>query len=167
MPETLRYAFADTPYGTALAAFTDNGLCSLELGDSRPGLLDALAARHPGATLAEDGKGLQSSMAEIVRFIDHPETAPALALDPHGTDFQKQVWEQLMAIPCGQTRTYSDVARALNRPEAVRAVASACAKNRIALFIPCHRVLRKDGGLGGFHWGVERKKALLDNERNA
>lgn len=104
-------------------------------------------------------------MAAITRFIADPQTRPALSLDPHGTDFQKQVWEQLMTIPCGQTRTYSDIARALERPEAVRAVASACARNRIALFIPCHRVLRKDGGLGGFHWGVERKKALLENER--
>ena len=165
MPETLRYAFAETSLGHALAAFTDTGLCSLEFGDTRPELLDVLTKRYPKATLAEDAKALQPAMADITRFLRHPETTPTLALDPHGTDFQKQVWKQLMTIPCGQTRTYSDVAQALNRPQAVRAVASACAKNRIGLFIPCHRVLRKDGGLGGFHWGLERKEALLANER--
>ena len=166
MPEILRYAFADTPLGHALAAFTQTGLCSLEFGDSRSELRDSLTVRHPDATLTEDAKALQSAMADITRSIQRPDTASALPLDPHGTDFQKQVWKELTTIPCGQTRTYSDVAQALNRPQAVRAVASACAKNRIALFIPCHRVLRKDGGLGGFHWGVERKRALLANERD-
>ena len=165
MPETLLYDFADTSIGVALAAFSKTGLRSLEFGDSRPELLDALTARHPGATLRHDTQALQSAMADITRFIQNPATQPDLDLDPHGTDFQKLVWKQLTAIPCGQTRTYSDVAQALNRPQAVRAVASACAQNRIALFIPCHRVLRKDGGLGGFHWGVERKRALLANER--
>lgn len=165
MPDTLRHASARTLFGPVLAAFTENGLRSLEFGDSSAELLKSLSQRFPNATLVDDAAELAPTMAAIATFIEHPQAVPDLALDPHGTDFQKQVWKQLMTIPCGQTRTYSDVAQALNRPQAVRAVASACANNRIALFIPCHRVLRKDGTLGGFHWGLERKEAMLANER--
>ncbi|MEF2231198.1 MAG: methylated-DNA--[protein]-cysteine S-methyltransferase [Pseudodesulfovibrio sp.] len=166
MPErpTIRHATVRTRFGHALAAFTPRGLCSLELGDGEKPLLRSLAARFPTAELVESGRDLGPQLAAITEFLEAPGKGLDIPLDPHGSDFQKAVWRQLMAIPAGQTRTYSDVARAMGRPEAVRAVASACGRNRLAVAVPCHRVVRKDGGLGGFFWGIERKKALLENE---
>ena len=164
MPTTIRYAMIKTRFGHALAAFTPKGLCSLELGDGEAALLRSLAARFPGAELVESAAELKPQATAIAAFLEAPSTGLALPLDPHGSDFQKAVWRELMAIPAGETRTYSDVARAMGRPQAVRAVASACGRNRLAVVVPCHRVVRKDGGLGGFFWGIERKKALLENE---
>ena len=161
---TIRYAAIKTRFGHALAAFTPKGLCSLELGDDAPALLRSLAVRFPDAELVESASGLKAETAAIAAFLEAPAKGLDLPLDPHGSDFQKSVWRELMAIPVGETRTYSDVARAMGRPQAVRAVASACGRNRLAVVVPCHRVVRKDGGLGGFFWGIERKKALLENE---
>ena len=160
----IRYATIKTRFGHALAAFTPKGLCSLELGDDAPALLRSLAARFPDAELVESAAGLKAQTSAIAAFLETPAKGLDLPLDPHGSDFQKSVWRELMAIPAGETRTYSDVALAMGQPQAVRAVASACGKNRLAVVVPCHRVVRKDGGLGGFFWGIERKKALLKNE---
>lgn len=162
---TIRYATVKTRFGHALAAFSPKGLCSLELGDGVKPLLRELAARFPDARLVESGQDLGPQLEAIKNFLESPGRGLDLPLDPHGSDFQKAVWRELMAIPAGETRTYSDVARGVGKPQAVRAVASACGKNRLAVVIPCHRVVRKDGGLGGFFWGVERKQALLENER--
>lgn len=161
---TLRHAAVTTRFGVMLAAFSDRGLVSLEMGDDAAALLRALGQRFPGAELSDDGPGLREQTAAIAAFINDPARPLGIALDPQGTPFQREVWRVLMDIPAGETRTYSQVAEAVGRPSAVRAVASAVGANRLAVIVPCHRVVRKDGGLGGFHWGVERKAALLAGE---
>ncbi|MDD3312287.1 methylated-DNA--[protein]-cysteine S-methyltransferase [Pseudodesulfovibrio sp.] len=161
---TLRHAAVTTRFGLLLAAFSDRGLVSLEPGDDAAALLRSLAERFPGATLSDDAPGLREPLAAIAAFIDDPARPLGIALDPQGTPFQREVWRALTAIPAGQTRTYSQVAEAVGRPSAVRAVASAVGANRLAVIVPCHRVVRKDGGLGGFRWGVGRKAALLQAE---
>ncbi len=161
---TLRHSFARSSVGPVLAAFTDNGLCSLEFGESQAALIQALADRFPEADLLDGSPELDTAMATLIAFLQAPENKPDISLDLQGTDFQKSVWRELMTIPFGQTRTYSDIAEALGIPDSVRAVASACARNRVAVIVPCHRVLRKDGTLGGYYWGLEKKKALLKNE---
>jgi len=161
---TLRHAAVTTRFGVLLAAFSDQGLVSLEMGDDAAVLLRALGERFPGANLEEDEPGLREPLAAIAAFIEDPAGRLDIPLDPRGTEFQLKVWRALMDIPAGQTRTYTQVAEAVGRPSAVRAVASAVGANRLAVIVPCHRVVRKDGGLGGFHWGVGRKAALLEAE---
>lgn len=160
----IRYACAESHLGPVLAAFTENGVCSIEFGESKEGLVRALAERFPLAELRDGGPHLQKEVSEIVAFIRTPAKGLSLPLDIQGTAFQQRVWKALRAIPAGETRTYSQVAESLGMPGSVRAVASACAKNGIAVAVPCHRVVRKDGGLAGYRWGVERKQALLDAE---
>jgi len=159
-----RHAVLNTRSGPLLAAFSDRGLVSLEPGDDATALLKALAGRFPGVELVEDDAGLREPLSVIAAFLDDPARKPEVPLDMQGTSFQREVWRALMDIPAGETRTYSQVAEAIGRPAAVRAVASAVGANRLAVIVPCHRVVRKDGGLGGFHWGVERKAALLASE---
>jgi len=161
----IRYAYAESHLGPILAAFTENGVCSIEFGENTQALLASLRDRFPQASLRDGGPHLQDQLAEIVAFIKTPQSGLSLPLDIQGTAFQQRVWKELQAIPAGQTRTYTQVAEALGQPDAARAVASACAQNRIAVAIPCHRVIRKSGELAGYHWGLERKKALLDSEK--
>jgi len=160
----IRFAYAESFLGPILVAFTDKGVCSIEFGDSKGPLIDALSVRFPQASIRDGGGHLDALMAEIVDYIKSPTASFSLPLDIQGTVFQQRVWKELQAIPAGETRTYSEVAEALGIPGSVRAVASACARNRLAVVVPCHRVLRKGGELAGYYWGLERKKALLDNE---
>ena len=161
----IRFATADSFLGTVLAGFTDLGVCAIELGDTREELVHALRERFPEADLRDAQAELAPLLREVTDFVRSPDQGLDLPLDIRGTAFQQRVWRELARIPAGETRTYSDVARALGKPKAVRAVATACAANPLAVAVPCHRVLRKSGELAGYRWGLDRKKALLDNER--
>ena len=160
----IRYASAGTSLGRVLVAATDRGICSIELGDSDDELIARLIERFPNAELAGDDPEFAARLEKVVAMVDRPGTGLDLPLDIRGTAFQRQVWEALRAIPFGSTTTYTEVARSIGRPDAVRAVAGACASNKLAIVIPCHRVIRGDGGLAGFGWGIERKRTMLDRE---
>jgi AraC family transcriptional regulator of adaptative response/methylated-DNA-[protein]-cysteine methyltransferase len=165
--ETIRYTVVDSPLGHALVAATERGVCMTALGDERAALVADLRRRFPAAEIVEDDAALAEWAGRIVAFITRPEAQPDLPLDISGTAFQAQVWRALQKIPLGHTATYTEIAEALGRPQAVRAVAQACASNKLALLVPCHRVVRRDGDLAGYRWGVERKRALLAREREA
>jgi AraC family transcriptional regulator, regulatory protein of adaptative response / methylated-DNA-[protein]-cysteine methyltransferase len=162
----IRYTIAKDKLGWLLVAQADKGICKIALGDSFEGLEADLRAEFPNALLHRDESGLNAVVAQITAYLER-QTGADLALDPQGTPFQRQVWEALRQIPAGQTRSYQEVARQIGRPEAVRAVANACGANPIALLIPCHRVVRGDGSLGGYRWGVERKRQILALEKSA
>lgn len=161
--QTIRYACFATPLGTVLAAATDKGLCSIKLGDDRAQLKRLLGEEFAAAELIEDS--LQELKEKIVAFIDGEASLARVPLDIRGTVFQRRVWETLRRIPRGETRTYQDIARAIGAPRAVRAVGSACGANPVALAVPCHRAVRSDGGLGGYAWGLQRKRKLLALEK--
>jgi AraC family transcriptional regulator of adaptative response/methylated-DNA-[protein]-cysteine methyltransferase len=159
--ERIRYTSIDTPLGFVVAACTARGVCAVRLGPSEAALVKELGSEFPHATIERDDDGLVAVahvLAGAVRGDDDPTVLP---LDLEGTAFQIRVWEVLRSIPVGETQTYSQVAAALGEPRAVRAVASACAANGAALTVPCHRVVRRDGTLGGYRWGVATKRALL------
>jgi AraC family transcriptional regulator of adaptative response/methylated-DNA-[protein]-cysteine methyltransferase len=137
------------------------------LADGRDGLVAALRQRFPAAEIVADEAGLKDWADRIVGFITDPGRTLDLPLDVQGTAFQAQVWRALQKIPLGRTATYAEIAAALGQPRAVRAVAQACAANKLALVVPCHRVIRRDGELGGYRWGLERKRALLARESAA
>ncbi|HAA95059.1 MAG TPA: bifunctional DNA-binding transcriptional regulator/O6-methylguanine-DNA methyltransferase Ada [Dehalococcoidia bacterium] len=153
------------PLGRLLVAATDQGICSVTLGASDRELEEILRAEYPSAKHSPDGGLLKVWVAEILSYLDGERTGLDLPLDIRATAFQQQVWQMLRTIPYGETRTYQEVARALGKDNAVRAVGTACGANPVALVVPCHRVLRKDGGLGGYRWGLERKKSLLEMEQ--
>ena len=161
----VRYALVPTAIGLLLAAATERGLCAVSLGDDAGELEAGLRREYPAASIERDDSELQSYIEEVVGQLTggRPEGNPGL--DVKGSTFQWQVWEALRRIPAGETRSYQAIARGLGRPTAARAVARACASNRLALVIPCHRAVREDGELGGYRWGVERKRALLEQER--
>jgi AraC family transcriptional regulator, regulatory protein of adaptative response / methylated-DNA-[protein]-cysteine methyltransferase len=161
---SIRFATAETSLGWVLVAATDRGLCWIELGDSAEELTARLVGRFPKAELARDDPDFADRLRRVVAMVEAPGSGLDLPLDIRGTAFQRQVWEALRAIPSGTTATYAEVARTIGRPSAVRAVARACASNELAVVIPCHRVVRGDGGLGGYRWGIERKQALIDGE---
>jgi AraC family transcriptional regulator of adaptative response/methylated-DNA-[protein]-cysteine methyltransferase len=165
--ETIRYTIVSTWLGWALVAATERGICMTALGDDRAGLEADLRRRFPAATLAPADAALSGWAGRVVRFITRPGEQLDLPLDIRGTAFQAQVWKALQKIPPGQTATYTGIAQALGRPRAVRAVAQACASNKLAVLVPCHRVVRGDGDLAGYRWGIERKRALLAREREA
>lgn len=162
--ETIAYATAECSLGRLLVAWTARGVCEVAFGDSDPVLVDALAARFESATVAESPEttwiGAVIDSVEMQQLSDVP-------LDIRGTAFQERVWQMLRSIPAGETRTYGEIAAALGRPSASRAVAKACATNRLAVLVPCHRVVRKDGDLAGYRWGVQRKRELLRRESEA
>jgi AraC family transcriptional regulator, regulatory protein of adaptative response / methylated-DNA-[protein]-cysteine methyltransferase len=161
MTDTARvyYAFADSPLGRMLVVETDRGLCGLAFSDSDVELAGWLAVQFPTAMSDEQRTSL---VGPVLRMVKGEQVE--IPLDVRGTPFQVRVWEALRTIPYGRTWTYEDLARNVGHPGAVRAVAHACATNRIAVAIPCHRVIRKNGGLGGYRWGLERKRRLLDRE---
>jgi AraC family transcriptional regulator of adaptative response/methylated-DNA-[protein]-cysteine methyltransferase len=165
--ETIRFATIETPLGWALVAASGRGICMTALGDDRDGLGATLRERFPQATISGEDAGLGDWAQRVLRCITAPGETPDLPLDIRGTAFQAQVWRALQRIPPGETATYGEIAAALGRPAAVRAVGRACGANPLALLVPCHRVIRKDGDLGGYRWGIERKRALLDRERAA
>lgn len=160
----INYAIAETPLGRLLVAATDKGVCSVMLGDSDSALKADLLKEFPAAEIRPDEKPLRTSVNAIVEHLKSKSPRIDLPLDIQSTAFQRQVWEQLRAIPYGQTHSYSEVAQAIGQQKAVRAVARACATNPVALVIPCHRVIREDKSLGGYRWGLERKKKLLERE---
>lgn len=163
----LRYAAARTSLGWLLVAATEKGVTSVKFGDALEPLLADLHTRFPKAGIGRDEGILGPWLQAIVRAVEAGSALPDLPLDVAGTAFQAEVWAALRRIPAGETRSYAEVAAAVAKPAAVRAVASACASNEIALLIPCHRVVRSDGTLGGYRWGEGRKKKLLAAERAA
>ena len=162
----IRYAIAETPLGWVIVAATEIGICCIQLAGDRDELLPQLAQEFPKALLQEDSAGLAAWMASVAAELAGTQPGERLPLDIRATAFQQRVWDYLRTIPMGETRSYSAVARDLGSPSSTRAVARACATNRIALLIPCHRVVKEDGGLAGYRWGIDRKKKLLENERS-
>jgi AraC family transcriptional regulator, regulatory protein of adaptative response / methylated-DNA-[protein]-cysteine methyltransferase len=163
--ETLRYGVADSPLCRVLAASTMRGVCAVLLGDDDAVLRAELRARFPAADL-RDGGDAAAALAARVAAAMQTDGAPFDApLDVRGTPFQRAVWEALRAVAAGSTVSYTELARRVGRPDAVRAVAQACAANPVAVVVPCHRAVRSDGSLSGYRWGVERKRALLAWER--
>jgi AraC family transcriptional regulator, regulatory protein of adaptative response / methylated-DNA-[protein]-cysteine methyltransferase len=161
------YAVADCPLGSLLVGATGKGVCAVYLGDSEEELESELRKEYPTAEVQRDDSGLDLPTRALLKRLDGRQPHVDLPLDVQATAFQRQVWEELMSIPRGETRTYGEIARALDRPTAARAVARACATNPVSVVVPCHRVVREDGGLGGYRWGLGRKKALLEGEREA
>jgi AraC family transcriptional regulator of adaptative response/methylated-DNA-[protein]-cysteine methyltransferase len=161
---TIRYACVASPLGRMLIAATDKGICAIHFADSDEELEYGLKREFPFANRRRDEDGLHEWTGDLLRHLAGQPLNPALPLDIQATAFQRRVWSYLQAIPIGQTRSYSQVAGELGQPTAVRAVARACATNRIAVAIPCHRVVRGSGELAGYRWGIARKKALLELE---
>jgi len=162
-----RIAFTIVPcaLGRLLVAATPRGICRVSLGSSADDLEAGLAAEFPAAQLRRDRGALAATVPALLRYLDGRAEPLDLPLDVRATAFQRRVWETLRRIPYGSTRSYTDIARAIGKPSATRAVARACATNPAALVIPCHLVVRADGGLGGYRWGVARKRSLLEQER--
>ncbi len=162
---SIRYAIADSPLGRMLIAATDKGVCSIQFARSDGELIEGLKREFPFAARKPDQGGLQAWVAALLATMIGRELNAALPLDIRATAFQRRVWAYLQSIPFGATRSYSEVAKAIGQPSATRAVARACAANPVAVAIPCHRVVREDGGTSGYRWGVERKKTLLEMEQ--
>jgi AraC family transcriptional regulator, regulatory protein of adaptative response / methylated-DNA-[protein]-cysteine methyltransferase len=162
--ERIGFTTMSTPLGVALVARTARGVCSVQLGDDEAALEAQLRCEFPMAEVVRDDDGLIGEALVVARGVRGDDGATELPVDLAGTALQMRVWEALRTIPSGETRTYSEVAAEVGRPNAVRAVASACAANTVALAVPCHRVVRRDGALGGYRWGVERKRSLLGAE---
>ena len=158
------YHIADSPLGRLLIAAGSKGLCSLMWGDCDRELLEALERRFGRHTLGPGLERPERWFEPVDRFLGGEPVDLPFPLEPGGTDFQRAVWRRLREIPLGQTLTYASLAKALGNPGGVRAVAGACAANPVALVIPCHRVIRSDGGLGGYRWGLQRKRRLLSLE---
>ncbi len=161
---SIAYAIVDSPLGRLLVAASPRGVCAVAMGSSDAELVRAITAEYPSAVLQPAHAALKTWAQRIVRHLEGRRPRLDLPLDIQATAFQWQVWNALARIPYGETRTYKDVAAAIGRPSAVRAVAHACATNPVALAIPCHRVVRTGGGMGGYRWGLSRKKALLAAE---
>jgi AraC family transcriptional regulator of adaptative response/methylated-DNA-[protein]-cysteine methyltransferase len=161
---TIRFAVAEGSLGSVLVAASDQGVCAISLGDDPDALVRELQDRFPKAELIGGDEEFERTIAQVIGFIEAPKTGLDLPLDVRGTAFQQKVWQALREIPSGSTVSYADVAERIGAPKAVRAVAQACAANSIAVAIPCHRVLRNDGSLSGYRWGVQRKSALLERE---
>jgi AraC family transcriptional regulator of adaptative response/methylated-DNA-[protein]-cysteine methyltransferase len=161
------FALGECDLGSVLVAGTARGLCSVSLGDDPDALLQDLEGRFTGARKLAPNAKLAAALARVIESIDDPARSAELPLDVRGTAFQHRVWAALTCIPRGHTLSYSEVARALGAPQAHRAVASACAQNPLALLVPCHRVIPQGRGVGGYRWGVDRKRALLLREQSA
>lgn len=160
----IQFAVGASSLGAVLVARSAKGICAIFMGDDADALILDLQRRFPRAAISRGGKDFAKSIAEVVRMVDKPGMGLDLPLDVRGTAFQKRVWQALQKIPVGTTSSYADVARRIGKPKSVRAVAQACGANPLAVVIPCHRVVRSDGDLSGYRWGVERKRALLDAE---
>lgn len=161
--EPVRFAIGTSALGSLLVATTAKGVCAVGLADDEHQLVEQLKRDFPAATPA----GAMPELTAVLKLLEHPEAQPDLTLDLHGTEFQRQVWRALMEVPPGATVSYSELAERVAGPTAVRAVAAACGANPVAVLVPCHRAVAKDGALTGYRWGVERKRALLERERLA
>lgn len=162
----INYRLEKSVLGWLLVAATELGICLLMLDDSKDELLQELEKRFPLAEFNSQAETLQAPVKSIVDWLAGRSPQPELPLDEQGTTFQKRVWAELRRIPCGERIAYSELARRIGKPTSVRAVAGACARNPVALLTPCHRVVRQDGDLGGYRWGIERKRRLLAAEQN-
>jgi AraC family transcriptional regulator of adaptative response/methylated-DNA-[protein]-cysteine methyltransferase len=163
----IRFAIGQCSLGAILVAQSGRGVCAILLGDDPDALARDLQDRFPKANLLGGDDAFEQLVATVVGFIEAPALGLDLPLDVRGTAFQQRVWQALREIPAGVTASYSEIAQRIGSPKAVRAVAGACAANMLAVAIPCHRVVRNDGGLSGYRWGVERKRALLEREAQA
>ena len=161
---TMNYATTDSPLGQILVAATERGICAVSIGEDDSTLEQSLTAEYPRATIRRDDDALRPYVDSVLAHLRDRTSLSALPLDVVGTPFQQAVWQALRAIPAGERRTYGQIAATLGNPKGARAVANACAANPAALVIPCHRVVRGDGGSGGYRWGAERKQAILANE---
>jgi AraC family transcriptional regulator of adaptative response/methylated-DNA-[protein]-cysteine methyltransferase len=162
--EEIKFAVGQTSLGAILVASSKKGVAAILLGDDPDKLVRALQDRFPRAHLVGGDQEYEALVARVVGFVEAPWTALDLPLDVRGTAFQHRVWRALQQIPVGATVSYAEIARRIGAPKSVRAVAGACAANNLAVAIPCHRVIRNDGSLSGYAWGVERKQLLLDRE---
>jgi AraC family transcriptional regulator of adaptative response/methylated-DNA-[protein]-cysteine methyltransferase len=160
----MRFAVGECSLGAVLVAASEKGVCAILLGDEPQALLNELQDQFPRARLLGGDKEFEGIAAKVIAFVEAPRGSLELPLDIQGTAFQHRVWEALRRIPAGATASYTEIAEAIGAPKSVRAVASACAANRLAVAIPCHRVVRTGGALSGYRWGVERKRALLAKE---
>lgn len=165
--DAIRYVVRDCSMGQVLIARSRQGVCAIFLGDDPDVLASRLKDRFPHAMPVNGHADMDETAARVVRFIEHPGQGLDVPLDMRGTDFQRRVWDTLLRIPAGRTASYTDVAAQIGSPGAVRAVAGACASNLIAVAIPCHRVVRRDGALSGYRWGTHRKQELLAREAAA
>jgi len=164
---TIRYTCSDSPLGRMLIAASDRGICAIQFAKSDGELLEGLKREFPFAARKPDDGSLKTWVNALLLHMQGRELDSKLPLDIQATAFQRRVWAYLQSIPFGTTKSYSQVAKGIGRPSAVRAVARACATNPVAVAIPCHRVVRQDGSMGGYRWGIERKKALLQMEQHA
>jgi AraC family transcriptional regulator of adaptative response/methylated-DNA-[protein]-cysteine methyltransferase len=162
--EELRFAVGESSLGAILVASSRKGVASILLGDDPDELVRNLQDRFPNAHLIGADKAYEDLVARVIGFVEAPGFGLDLPLDVRGTAFQQRVWQALQEIPLGQTVSYAEIARRIGAPKSIRAVAGACATNNLAVAIPCHRVVRNDGSLSGYAWGVERKRILLDRE---
>jgi AraC family transcriptional regulator of adaptative response/methylated-DNA-[protein]-cysteine methyltransferase len=163
----IRFAIGECSLGSILVATSDRGICAILLGDDPNALARDLQDQFPRARLIGGDGVFEELVAKVIGFVEAPGIGLNLPLDVRGTAFQQRVWQALRKIPAGETASYADIAHRIGSPNAVRAVAQACAANALAVAIPCHRVVRNDGGLSGYRWGVERKRALLETEAHA
>jgi len=166
-PQKIVFSIGVSAVGRVLVARSERSVCAILLGDDDSALIGELQQRFANSELTRDDAGLQRVLAQVAGFVDLPRGDLDLPLDAHGSDFQQRVWQALRSIPVGATASYTDIAQRIGSPHAVRAVAAACAANPLAVVIPCHRVIKRDGSLSGFRWGVERKRALLAREAQA
>ena len=160
----IRYALSETSLGWLLMAATKRGVCAIEFGETSEQLTGRLRERFPNAGLEKGEPGFARWVGRVISYIETPRGTLSLPLDIQGTAFQQKVWKALRAIPSGSTASYGEIARRLEAPKAARAVARACGSNPVAVAVPCHRAVRVDGGMGGYRWGLPRKRALLDRE---
>ncbi|MFM0718942.1 methylated-DNA--[protein]-cysteine S-methyltransferase [Paraburkholderia strydomiana] len=160
----VRFAVGQTVLGKVLVGRSQRGICAIFLGDDVQALRDQLGEAFPRIELHADQSSLQNELNQVIAFVDKDTSEGVVDLDIGGTAFEQKAWQALCGIPAGKTRSYSEVAKDLGVPEAVRAVAGACAANVLAIAIPCHRVVRSDGSISGYRWGVELKRALLADE---
>ena len=165
--QPIRFVTVPSPLGSVLVACSARGISAVLLGDDPTELATEVQRRFPGATPAGADPEITALARRVIEVIESPACETDLPLDLRGTDFQRAVWDVLRAIPAGTTATYAQIATQLGRPAAVRAVGQACGANHVAVLVPCHRVLRGDGSLSGYRWGVERKRTLLERERRA
>jgi AraC family transcriptional regulator of adaptative response/methylated-DNA-[protein]-cysteine methyltransferase len=165
--EVIRYGVGQTPTGRILVARTERGICALRLldGTTPAAELVDLRRKFPAADFQEDSSAAKALIHQINAVLEGQQKASSVPLDLQGTAFQKKVWQTLLTVPRGKTWSYSQLAAKVGKPRAVRAVASACARNPVGLLVPCHRILRNDGSLGGYGGGLERKRALLEMEQ--
>lgn len=158
------FVIGECSLGVILVAHSNRGVCAILLGDEPEVLVRDLRDRFPYAALAGNSPEYARAIAQVARCVDNPQVGLDLPLDVRGTAFQQRVWQALRGIPLGSTASYSEIAQRIGRSGAARAVATACASNMLAVAIPCHRVVRSDGGVSGYRWGVERKRTLLERE---